>query len=248
MYPIIAVQEESLTETRAPETEDEKLVAAAKNGDSAAFEALVIRNKGRVLAITRRITGSFAEAEDLSQQAFMKAFANLSRFGGRCSFSTWLVTIAMNESRMWHRKARRSREVPMTDLCSGEAFEMPPDFMDRRPNPEASYSQEERSRLLYSAMERLKPGMRDALRLCDLGEESTIGAAVLLGVTANAVKSRRLRGRVVLRRKLESSFLLEKRRSCKNAFDQALASASQRDSPEACGVPMPPELRCPAGW
>jgi RNA polymerase sigma-70 factor (ECF subfamily) len=247
MYPLIAVKKESLTETRETETEDEKLVAAAKNGDSAAFEALVIRNKRLVFAITRRITGSFAEAEDLSQQAFMKAFANLSRFGGRCSFSTWLVSIAVNESRMWHRKARRSREVPMTDLCSGEAFEIPPDFMDWRPNPEATFSQEERSRLLFSAMDRLKPGMRDALRLCDLGEESTIVAGVLLGVTANAVKSRRLRGRVALRRKLESSFFSEKRGSCKNAFDQAPVSASQRDSPEACGVPMSSELRCPAG-
>ena len=76
-------------------TQEGELVAAAKSGDS----ALVMRHKRLVLAITRRMTGSFVEAEDVSQQAFMKAFRNLSRFAGRCSFSTWLVTIAMNDMR-----------------------------------------------------------------------------------------------------------------------------------------------------
>src|SRR5271167_1365657 len=110
----------NLMATRTPETDEGKLVTAAKSGASVAFEALVMRNKRLVQAITRRMTGSLVEAEDVSQQAFMKAFAKLSSFGGRCSFSTWLVTIAMNEARMWHRRARRSREVPMTELSTGD--------------------------------------------------------------------------------------------------------------------------------
>jgi len=80
-------------------TEEGELVAAAKSGHSAAFDALVMRHKRLVLAITRRMTGNFVEAEDVNQQAFMKAFTNLSRFAGRCSFSTWVVTIAMNDMR-----------------------------------------------------------------------------------------------------------------------------------------------------
>jgi RNA polymerase sigma-70 factor (ECF subfamily) len=228
MYPLMAVNAEGPTETTAPQTEVEKLVAAAKDGDSAAFEALVMRYKRLVLAVTRRITGSIVEAEDLSQQAFMKAFANLSKFAGRCSFSTWLVTIAMNEARMWHRKARRSREVPMAELGTGETSEMPVDFMDRRPNPEATYSQEERTQHLRSAMERLNPAMREALKLCDLEEQTSIAAALLLGVTVSGVKSRRHRGRLALRRTLESRLFPEKRCARKGARDQATESATNR--------------------
>ena len=205
-------------ETSAPETNEDKLVAAAKSGDSAAFEALVMRNKRLVLAITRRMTGSCVEAEDVSQVAFMKAFTNLSRFAGRCSFSTWLVTIAMNEARMWHRRVRRSREVLMTELSTGETtVEMPAEFRDWRPNPEATYSQKERRQLLLSAMERLKPETREALKACDLEEQSTIAAAVALGITVSAVKSRKLRGRLALRRTLESRLPPDGRRSPKSA-------------------------------
>jgi RNA polymerase sigma-70 factor (ECF subfamily) len=185
---------------------EESLVVAAIQGDAAAFETLALRYKRIVMAITRRMTGSGVEAEDLTQQAFMKAFANISRFGGRSSFSTWLISIAMNEARMWLRKARNSREIAMSEFSTGDSADVPLDFMDCRPGPEASYSQMERSRLLFSELERLKPETRAALQFCDLEEQSSVEAAVVLGITANGVKSRRLRGRAILRKRLEASF------------------------------------------
>jgi RNA polymerase sigma-70 factor, ECF subfamily len=218
MYSSIAVNQPNASETKVRGRDDDMLVAAATCGDAAAFETLVIRYKRIVLAVTRRMTGSFVDAEDLTQQAFMKAFANLSRFGGRCSFCTWLVSIAMNEARMWNRKARRSLEVPMTSFDTGELFELPIEFMDPRPGPEANYAQKERSRLLLSALNGLKPETRDALKLCDLDEESTANTALVLGISVNALKSRRLRGRAMLRRKLEKSHLRKRsQRSCGSA-------------------------------
>jgi RNA polymerase sigma-70 factor, ECF subfamily len=205
MYPMNPVNQHNVSEKKTTGRDDDMLVAAATSGDAAAFETLVIRYKRIVLAVTRRMTGSFVDAEDLTQQAFMKAFANLSRFGGRCSFCTWLVSIAMNEARMWNRKARRSVEVPMAAFDTGELFEMPIEFMDPRPNPEANYAREERSQLLLAAMDGLKPETREALRMCDLDEQSTVNTAVVLGISVNALKSRRLRGRAMLRRKLERS-------------------------------------------
>jgi RNA polymerase sigma-70 factor, ECF subfamily len=187
-------------------TAEESLVAAAIQGDAAAFEMLALRYKRIVMAITRRMTGSLVEAEDLTQQAFLKAFANISRFAGRCSFSTWLISIAMNEARMWLRKARKSREVGMSELCTDDSLDAPPDFMDWRPGPEATYSQTERHRLLFSELDRLRPETRVALQLCDLEERSSVEAAVALGITANGVKSRRLRGRAILRKRLEARF------------------------------------------
>lgn len=241
MHLHVAMNEQSFPETTMPQTEDEMLVAAAKNGDSAAFESLVARNKRLVLAMARRMTGSSADAEDLSQQTFMKAYANLSRFGGRSSFSTWLVSIARNEARMWHRKTRKFREVTMTELCNGDSFEKPLEFIDWRPSPEATYSQKQRSLLLFSAMERLKPRMRDTLKVCDIDEQPALTAAVLLGVTVNAVKSRRLRGRLALRRRLEYSLSPETRRSRDRPDPENQASL-----PRTCDAPEFEDLRCPA--
>jgi len=186
---------------------EEGLVVAAIQGDAAAFETLALRYRRIVMAITRRMSGSWVEAEDLTQQAFMKAFANISRFGGRCSFSTWLISIAMNETRMWLRKARNSREIVMSELSPDNSLDLPPEFMDWRPSPEASYSQTERRRLLFTELERLNPETRAALQFCDLEEQSSMEAAVALGITANGVKSRRLRGRAILRKRLEARFM-----------------------------------------
>lgn len=183
---------------------EKNLVIAAIQGDAAAFETLALRHKRIVMSIAWRMTGSSVEAEDLTQQTFLKAFANVSRFGDRCSFSTWLVSIAVNEVRMWRRKARKSREVAICDLCTDETLDAPPDFMDSRPDPEAIYSQTERKRLLFSELERLKPGMRAALQLCDLEEHSPIEASVALGISENGMNSRRLRGRAILRKRLEA--------------------------------------------
>ena len=229
MHPLIDLKEKAYTDPMAPKTEDERLVAAARSGDSAAFETLVMRNKRLILAVSRRMTGNSAEAEDLSQQTFMKAFANLSSFGGRCAFSTWLVTIARNEARMWHRRAHRHREVIMSDLSIGDNEDKPVEFMDRRPNPEAAYSQKQRSDFVFSAIQQLRPRVRDTVRICDLEEQSTGAASGLLGISLSGVKSRRLRGRIALRRKLESIVGPRKRHPHSGDHDNTRKSANRQD-------------------
>lgn len=200
---------------------EKSLVAAAIQGDEAAFEMLALRHKRRVMAITWRMTGSFGEAEDLTQQAFLRAFVNLSSFEGRCSFSTWLISIAMNEARMWLRKARKnSREVAMSELCANENLDAPLDLMDWRPGPEADYSRTEQNRLLFSEIERLTPAIRVAVKLCDLQEQSCDEAAAALGTTVGAVKSRRVRARAILRERLEARFTSAKQ----HRADQAVRS------------------------
>jgi RNA polymerase sigma-70 factor, ECF subfamily len=248
MDRLIEPIESMVTEIRTPRQEEEILVEAARSGDSIAFEALMVRNKRLVLAIARRMTGSLADGEDVCQQAFMKAFASVSGFGGRCSFSTWLVSIAMNEARMWRRKALRSREVSMTELCTGETADMPPpEFMDGRPDPEITCSQVESRRLLRAAIDRLEPGTRDALRLCDLEEQSTIAAALVLGISTSAVKSRRLRGRLALREKLGCSVSPRSQGAGKGAHHEAAEPANQRLAPKTRGIQAPPETPCLAG-
>lgn len=101
--------EATIASSSAPPKES-ALVAAAKNGDRQAFEALVKRHQERILAIALRYTRTRHDAEDVLQQTFQKAFLYLHRFEGRSSFSTWLTRIAINEALMFLRQGRGQRE------------------------------------------------------------------------------------------------------------------------------------------
>jgi RNA polymerase sigma-70 factor, ECF subfamily len=181
---------------------DNILVAEAIDGNSWSFELLVRRYRRLIIGVGRRMTGSFADAEDIAQQTFMKAFVGLPRFQGRCSFSTWLTMIAINEARMWKRKKSRLREVLHPGVASEEDGAQPLEVPDLRLDPESAYSEKERRMVLSSRVTRLNPALRSAIEVCDLREESTAATALLLGITVSAVKSRRSRGRAALRRAL----------------------------------------------
>src|ERR1700680_5296574 len=85
---------------------DGALVAAAKLGDSQAFEELVFRHKQKVLAMAQRITNNREDAEDVAQESFHKAFLHLDSFQEESRFSTWLTRIAINEAIMVLRGRR----------------------------------------------------------------------------------------------------------------------------------------------
>jgi RNA polymerase sigma factor (sigma-70 family) len=88
---------------------DEDLVAQSKNGDPSAFEALVRKHQHMVHALTYRMTGSVADAEDLAQEAFLRSYERLDTFSGGAKFSTWLCSIAIHACLNWRRdEARRS--------------------------------------------------------------------------------------------------------------------------------------------
>jgi RNA polymerase sigma factor (sigma-70 family) len=181
---------------------NDPLVAAAVAGDTASFEMLVQRYRRIVLGVGQRITGNRDDAEDIAQLTFMKLFINISTFQGKSSFSTWLTSIAMNEARMWKRKASRCREVQPININTDQELAPALEVSDPRPNAESTYGSIEREALLFAKLNRLRPATRMALELCDLQEESTSRTALLLGITVSAVKSRRSRGRAELRRAL----------------------------------------------
>lgn len=203
MYPAIA---ENCSGTGTEQTsmkDDKTLVLKTIDGDNTAFETLVRRHKRMVVALIRRMTLSTEDAEDLTQQAFMKAFINLSKFRFSCSFSSWLVSIAINEARMWSRKHRRWREVPMISAGAQHQPPVPLDVPDHRQDLESHYLQRERMELLWKELDSLPSATRAAFDLCDLEQRPTVDAAICLGVSVSALKSRRSRGRARLRRRLE---------------------------------------------
>jgi len=184
---------------------EEQLIAKAKSGSHAAFEKLVESYQARVFRVARVVARSHEDAEDVVQQSFRKAFVHLPSFEGRSSFSTWLTRIALNEALMLRRSNRRFRHISIDD--SGATDDVPPtlEIPDSRPNPEHCCSQRERRRLLLSAINKLKPGIRIALQMRDLDERSVADTARILGVSVSAVKSRLCRGRRELREKLKNS-------------------------------------------
>jgi RNA polymerase sigma-70 factor (ECF subfamily) len=185
------------------EHNEDELVSQAKRGSHAAFEKLVQRYEVRVFRLAQRIARSHEDAEDVIQQSFQKAFVHLHRFEGRSSFSTWLTRIVLNEALMLARTARRFRGVSIDHASTTDDSALPIEIADSRPNPEHSYFQQERRRLLFSAIAELRPGIRVALQNCDLNELSIRETARILGVSVAAVKSRVNRGRKVLREKLK---------------------------------------------
>jgi len=126
--------------------EDAALVAAAKTGDDHAFEVLVERHQSRIRAVAWRFARVPEDTEDIAQQTFQKAFLHLKQFEGHSSFSTWLTRIAINESLMWVRKNRASREVPIEESSTENQPSLPLDPPDPGPNPEDRYFNESGSR------------------------------------------------------------------------------------------------------
>jgi len=181
------------------------LVAAAKSGDTAAFEELVNRYERKIFRLTMNITRNHEDAEDAMQDAFMKAYTHLKTFEGGSRFYTWLVRIAANEALMRLRK-RRPNLFSLDEPVQGQEEIVPRDIQDWGPNPEQRYARSEMRDILDQVIDELEPDFRIVLVLRDIEELSTEESANVLGISEAAVKSRLLRARLKLRKKLDRYF------------------------------------------
>jgi RNA polymerase sigma-70 factor (ECF subfamily) len=185
--------------------EDALLVAAAKARDTRAFELLVERHERGIFSMAQRITRNREDAEDVVQQSFQKAFIHLKKFEGRSLFYTWLTRIAINEALMLLRRKRGSHEVPIEESSMKAESAQPLDFLHLAPNPEDSYLDREQAQILSAALNKLRPGIRKAIELRELGELSTGETALVMGLSVAAVKGRVFHGRRKLRETLRQS-------------------------------------------
>jgi RNA polymerase sigma-70 factor (ECF subfamily) len=186
-----------------PGNPDMALVAAAKNGNTKAFEILVERHEQRIFLVARRITRTREDAEDVVQQSFQKAFTHLRNFEERSAFSTWLTRIAITEALMLLRRNRGLREVLIDDVNRNEETTTALEVPDGSPDPEVSYSQRERAEMLSLAINELSPGTRRAIRLRELDERSSEETARIMGISVSALKGRMFHGRRKLRERLK---------------------------------------------
>ena len=182
------------------------LVQAAKNGDLSAFEQLVKRYDRNIFRIAQHITQNREDAEDVMQDAFLKAYENLEQFQGNSKFYTWLVRIAVNESLMKLRRRRTDKTVSLDQEIETEENSMPREVTDWRPNPEQEYKQAEMNQILAKTIGGLPGGFRTVFVLRDVEGLSTEETAEALQLSVPAVKSRLLRARLQLRERLSKYF------------------------------------------
>ena len=126
-----------------PVSDELALVQAAKGGDVSSFEELVRRYDRNVFRIAQHITQNREDAEDVVQDAFLKAYTNLKQFQGQSKFYTWLVRIAVNEALMKLRRRRPERMVSLDEDVKTEEDSVPREVADWSPNPEQQYNQAE---------------------------------------------------------------------------------------------------------
>ena len=180
----------------ADETE---LVDAAREGDTRAFDELVRRTYGDVYKLAIRMTGNEADASDVVQDTYVRAFRALRRFRGDSAFSTWLYRIASNcaSSFLSRRSRQRCDALPEADV-----------IVDDDPDQDPTLQAEASSLRLTieRALEQLPQRLRAVVELRDLEDLSHREIAERLGISESATKVRLHRARNTLRRLLPHAF------------------------------------------
>lgn len=194
------------TMTQTGTFDESALVQRAKRGETEAYSELVRKYENKVFRLAKNITQNDEDAEDVLQDAFVKAYEHLDDFHEQSKFYTWLVRIAVNEALMRLRKRKTDRTVPLDEPVDTGEETVVREIAVWDDNPEEKYGTTEIRRILDEAIQSLKPAFRTVFQLRDIEELSTEETAQLLGLSIPAVKSRLLRARLQLREKLTRAF------------------------------------------
>jgi RNA polymerase sigma-70 factor (ECF subfamily) len=180
--------------------DESRLIELARGGDAAAFEELVRRHADRLYGVVLRFSTGPEEAEDITQEAFLRAWRSIGRFQGRSRFFTWIYRIGINEA-----KRRHERKPPAEAVSSikGSPLEDAPDWSE---SPERRAQQRDTRVVLERAVRALPFKYRAPLILRDVEGLSTAEAAEVMGLREAAFKSRLHRARLRVRRALDQYF------------------------------------------
>ena len=175
------------------------LIQQCLNGDEAAWQTIVRTHRRKVFNIAYKFVGNVDEAEDLSQEVFIKVFRSLGTFDRRANFQTWLYSVTRNLCIDHYRALRKEREAMNRDL---DIDVLAPASHDR--NPHQLLESQDQAALLRRALDRLPEAMRTAVVLRDLQELSYEDIARTLDLPDGTVKSRISRGRAELARQIQA--------------------------------------------
>ena len=188
-----------MTQSQLPPNEAE-LIESVRAGDREAFYELVRPYERMVYATAISVVKNTADAEEVAQEAVLKAFSGLSRFRGEAKFSTWLLQITYNEAKMKLRKARPHLYESLDDQPQNEEGDSwPKDFADWRPIPSELLEQNEVCKAVQDAINSLNPSYREVLVLRDIQNLTIKETTAILGISEANVKTRLHRARLLLR-------------------------------------------------
>jgi len=183
--------------------EEKKLIQQAAAGDTAAFEALVLRYQTQVYSLAYRMVGNEADAQDLAQEAFVRAWRALDSFQFSSQFSTWLYRLTSNICIDFLRSQKKRKHISLTVLQDDEQQQW--DMPDHRPLPEEQMIVTQEREALAKAIAALDPEYRQVLILRIVNDCSYQQISEIMGIREGTVKSRLSRAREQLRKKLAQS-------------------------------------------
>ena len=188
----------------SPASEDLALIQGLRESSESAYELLLSRFQQPVYNLALRLLSDPSDAADVVQEVFIKVFRNVDHFRGQSSLKTWIYRITVNEAhnqRRWFCR-HRQREIGLEDEAE-DARSLADVIADGVRSPFDFVFDQEKHRLIETALARINPTFRESVVLRDMGDLSYEEIAEVLQISLGTVKSRILRGREALRQELE---------------------------------------------
>jgi RNA polymerase sigma-70 factor (ECF subfamily) len=179
---------------------DAALVERVQAGDRLAFDLLVRKYQHRIVALIQRFVPDWHEAQDVAQEAFIKAYRALPGFRGDSAFYTWLYKISVNSAKNF--LVSQSRRPPMDDVLVDDAAYQSDGRMHESATPENEFLREEVERTVIAAVEDLPEEIRTALTLREIDGLSYEEIAQIMNCPIGTVRSRIFRGRDAVDRRI----------------------------------------------
>ncbi len=178
--------------TPPPDIPDELLIKQTLAGETRAFDQLVRRHSRKLHAMLMQMVGSEADAYDIAQEAFLKAFRSLRYFHGQSAFYTWLYSIAANQARNFLRKRKRENSFSLDNDEKGDPMEKSNELADnnRISDPIRQANISDLKKKLESAINELSPAHREVVTLCDIQGMSYTEISELLNISEGTLRSR----------------------------------------------------------
>jgi RNA polymerase sigma-70 factor (ECF subfamily) len=182
--------------------DEAQIIASILAGNTHEFHDLIRPHERSVYIMAQSLLHNEADAEDAAQETFLKAFRNLARFRGDAKFSTWLISIALNEARSRLRSKKNVKMESLDEALDGQGNTSPALLRDWREIPSEALERQEVQQLLQHAVTDLPLIYREVFMLRDVEELSVNESAEALGITVASVKVRLHRARLMLQKKL----------------------------------------------
>lgn len=208
-YPLLGtIESGSSAAGLPPEEDDHMLVLSAQQGDLKAFDQLVTRHRGKIYAMIRQMVKNEADACDISQEVFIKAWQALPRFEIKARFSTWLYRIAHNAVYDWSRKKRPEAMSELNDEIFHAEREgaANPNASNLERSPDEILSNDELRQKIEAALSKLSPEHREAVLLKDVQGLSYKEIAEVMHSSLGTVMSRLFYARQKLQSLLQDEY------------------------------------------